>query len=524
MKIPIRWLKMRKKTAPELPYEPPLWMGSRSNGEYFHAQTLYEKRLRRTVLERADDNSRRIGMDRREFLASAVGMATTLCCINLVSGCRSGEGDGLAEPFCVPPEAMFDEDAACDALGGDQFIFDAQTHWFSATDTARFPESVLRILGPLFSTLDENVYVRNLFLDSDTTVAILTSWPGTICSDDPANTDPCGLPLSNESIVRSRDALNELACNTQRVLQHVQVLPNDVTGIERQLDIMTTLHCERLAHGWKMYPGFSANLIDPRGPTGYSLDDRNSRRIIEHGITLGVNRFCVHKGLPIANLFDPEHNHPRDVGVVARDYPEAEFIIYHSAICTGSEQCNDAPPEGPYDPSEPLPKGVNALIRSLADNGIGPNENVYAEVGSAINQVQNDAVEAAHFFGKLMRYVGARNVLWGTDSVIYGSPQPFIEWFRALTIPEEMQEKFGYPPLDAANKAAILGLNSARLYGIDVAAKRCQVDACATAQLKRRLDEELGPRRWAFQHPAGPKTWSEYVDHSRLCAARGRPA
>src|SRR5262249_10875510 len=152
---------------------------------------------------------------------------------------------------------------------------------------------------------------------------------------------------------------------------------------------------------------------------------------------------------------------PRDVGIVAKDYPQANFIIYHSAICAGSEQCSESPDEGPYDPNEADPKGVNALIRSLIDNGIGPNQNVYAEIGSAINEVIGNAVLSPHFLGKLMKYVGTAGVVGGTDCVIYGSPHPYIEWFRALTIPDQMQEQFGSPPLDATNKAKIFGLNSA---------------------------------------------------------------
>lgn len=523
MKTKMPWLQRRRKTDPELPLEPPLWMGTRSNGEYFHFQTPYERKLRQFVLEKADENARRVGMDRRSFLASALGMATTLWCINFVSGCTEGSLDGGSSAICIPPEAMYDEDAACTLVSGDDFIFDVQTHWFSEEDTTRFPESVLQIFGVLFVIANENTYVRDMFLNSDTTLAVLTSWPGTTCSDDPANTDPCGLPLSNDSMARSRDTINQLACNTQRLVQHVQVLPNDLTGLEKQLDIMTQVHCEQRAYGWKMYPGFAARNIDPRGPTGYFLDEPNARAVIEHGLALGVNRFAVHKGLPILYFFEKEHNHPRDVGVVAREYPEANFIIYHSAICAGYDSCNESPAEGPYDPNEADPKGVNALIRSLIDNGIGPNQNVYAEIGSAINEIQNNALASAHFFGKLMKYVGTDRVVWGTDCVIYGSPQPYIEWFRNLTIPTQLQEQYGYPPLDATNKAKIFGLNSAALYGIDVNAKRCEVDSCETTALKRHLDAEYGPRRWAFQRPGGPKTWDEYVQHSKMCAAQGRP-
>jgi hypothetical protein len=356
-------------------------------------------------------------------------------------------------------------------------------------------------------------------------MAVLTAWPGATCSDDPANTDPCGLPLSNESMVRSRDKINQLACNTERVIQHVQVLPNDLTGIDKQLEIMTSMYCEKLAYGWKLYPGFASSSIDPRGSSGYFLTEEKPRRVIEHGLELGLSRFCVHKGLPIGTFFEKEHNHPKDIGVVAKDYPEATFVVYHSAICAGYDTTNAAPPEGAYDEAEADPKGVNALIRSLLDNGIeaGTNKNVFAEIGSAINQVQNDATAAAHFFGKLMKYVGVDNVLWGTDCVIYGSPQPYLEWFRALTIPSDLQDQYGYPPLDATNKAKILGLNAAKIYGVDPAKKRCQVNACATAQLKRHLDEELGTRRWMFQRPGGPRTWREYVEQSRRQAALGRP-
>src|SRR5262245_49159688 len=259
MRTRLPWLTRRRKTHPELPLEPPIWMGTRSNGEYFHFQTPYEKALRQLVLEQADANARRVGMDRRQFLARAMGMATTLWCINYVSGCGNGNGNGSgSNAICVPPEAMFDEAAACEALGGDEFIFDVQTHWFNQEDTVRFPKSVLDLFGLLFATTTEEAYVKNLFLDSDTTLAVLTAWPGATCCDDPANADPCALPLSNESMVTARDRLNRLAGNTERVIQHVQVLPNDLTGIDKQLEIMTRFYCENQAYGWKMYPGFAS--------------------------------------------------------------------------------------------------------------------------------------------------------------------------------------------------------------------------------------------------------------------------
>jgi hypothetical protein len=322
---------------------------------------------------------------------------------------------------------------------------------------------------------------------------------------------------------KSREFINQLAGNTQRVIQHFQVLPSDPLGVEKQLEMMTAMHCNNLVYGWKMYPGFASKSIDPRGRPGYFLTDPDARRCIEHGLNLGVNRFAVHKGLPIGSFFEQEHNYPSDVGVVAKDYPDARFIIYHSAICAGHEQCDTNDPEGPYDATSARPTGTNALIRSLIDNNIPKNSNVYAEVGSAINQLLTDATAAAHFFGKLLKYVGEDRVVWGTDCTIYGSPQRFIEWFTQLQIPEQMQAEHGYPALTTDVKKKIFGLNSAALYGIDVEAKRCKILECPVTALKHTIDGELGGRRWAFEQHAGPKSWAEFDEDSRRARALGRP-
>jgi hypothetical protein len=54
------WLKLRKKTAPELPYEPPIFLGNKSNGEFFHEQTPQERKIRAEILRRCDDSARKV--------------------------------------------------------------------------------------------------------------------------------------------------------------------------------------------------------------------------------------------------------------------------------------------------------------------------------------------------------------------------------------------------------------------------------------------------------------------------------
>ena len=74
--------------------------------------------------------------------------------------------------------------------------------------------------------------------------------------------------------------------------------------------------------------------------------------------------------------------------------------------------------------------------------------------------------------GKLLNAVGEDNVLWGSDSIWYGPTQPAIDAFRAFQIPVEMRERYGYPELTPERKAKILGLNAARVYGLDPAKVR----------------------------------------------------
>jgi uncharacterized protein len=131
---------------------------------------------------------------------------------------------------------------------------------------------------------------------------------------------------------------------------------------------------------------------------------------------------------------------------------------------------------GPYDPNDPAPEGVDRLIRSMQDNGIGPNQNVYAELGGTWWFLMRNPTAAAHVLGKLLTYVGVDRVVWGTDSIWFGTPQDQIQALRLFQITEEFQERFGYPALTDEVKRKIFGLNALRLYAIDPVPGRCDLD------------------------------------------------
>jgi hypothetical protein len=75
--------------------------------------------------------------------------------------------------------------------------------------------------------------------------------------------------------------------------------------------------------------------------------------------------------------------------------------------------------------------------------------------------------DAAHVLGKLLTYCGEDNILWGTDSIWYGSPQDQIQAFRAFQISQDYQEKYGYPAITPRIRRKIFGLNAAKPYGIN---------------------------------------------------------
>jgi hypothetical protein len=120
-------------------------------------------------------------------------------------------------------------------------------------------------------------------------------------------------------------------------------------------------------------------------------------------------------------------------------------------------------------------RGTSAAINRrsssglLIENGVKPGSNVYAELGSTWRFLMRDPEQAAHALGKLIKYCGKDNVLWGTDSIWYASPQDQIHAFRVFQISEQLRAKRGYPEITPAIRAKIFGLNGATVYGLSAA-------------------------------------------------------
>ena len=190
-----------------------------------------------------------------------------------------------------------------------------------------------------------------------------------------------------------------------------------------------------------------------------------------------------------------------DVGKAAKDWPQLNFIIYHSAYRLG-------------DPAAALAEfdktGRIAWTSDLADipekYGV---RNVYGDLGQifAMTLVAQPRVCAA-LMGILIRGLGSSNVTWGTDALWTGSPQWQIEGLRRLEIPEDMQKKHGFKPLGGARdavKTAIFGGNNARLYNLDPVKTAAEIAADNFSRRKRTYDK-AGPDpsnlRYGYINPA----------------------
>jgi hypothetical protein len=162
-------------------------------------------------------------------------------------------------------------------------------------------------------------------------------------------------------------------------------------------------------------------------------------------------------------------------------------------------------PEGPYDAQRT--DGIDGLVTSLQRNDVRAGSNVYAELGSTWRFLMRDPDAAAHGIGKLLKYVGEDNVLWGTDSIWYGSPQDQIQAFRTFQIAVAFVEQFGYPKITPAVRAKIFGRNALRVYQVaeDVLKQHLTKDRVTFE--RRNYREEADPAFLTY----GPKTRREFM-------------
>ncbi|MDX1404324.1 MAG: amidohydrolase family protein [Woeseiaceae bacterium] len=463
-----------------------------SNGE-FHPlpQTPQQKQVEARIKQLADDLGRQHGMNRRQFLASSAGMAAAFIAMNEVFG-----------PMYTVSAAEAAAPGAADERAGqlaNQFIFDCQTHFVRddyTTDLTPITRFARAHWNPEMEgeiTLDRLKfanYLKEVYVDSDTDVAILSGSP----VDDEVN-----LFLTNDQIASARRSVNTVA-GSRRMLAHGIIQPKS----EGWLDDVDYAIEELKVDSWKGYT-IGDPMFQTQKQSQWRLDDEALVYPFYEKIQkAGINTLCIHKGLMPADYETSwpglwEHATVSDLGKAAKDWPGINFVIYHSAMRPFIEL-----PDASLKQFEDTGR-IDWVTDLAAIPGKFGVSNVYAELGTCFaNTSVTHPRLAAAMLGQLIKGLGADKIVWGTDSVWYGSPQWQIEAMRRLEIPQDMQEQHGFAPLGAADgpvKTAIFSGNAAKMYNVDVnaAVGELSIDHISEAKAEfQALNTERSNLRYGY--------------------------
>ncbi|WP_211697890.1 amidohydrolase family protein [Mycobacterium spongiae] len=172
--------------------------------------------------------------------------------------------------------------------------------------------------------------------------------------------------------------------------------------------------------------------------SSWRCDDKElAYPIYEHALELGIEVIQFHKGNPITRA-PLDTLTPLDIERAARDFPELTFGIHHLAL--------------PY-----FEECVYIAQR---------NPNVVLVLSGTMHLPLIAPWRFQRYLGRLLRDVGADRLLWGSEAPLLGNPRPAIEWFWNMDMPEELQDRYGFPQVTESDKRLILGLNQARLFDV----------------------------------------------------------
>ena len=449
-------------------------------------QTENQKKVESRIKETGSALARHQGMSRRKFFKTAAGMAAAFAAMNDVYGPYFGVGRAEA----ATPD-MANERARALA---NEFIMDMHTH-FLRDDTrlsnfVRSREAVGKagwnpaLVGKPQTLEDLKFanYFKEIYFDSDTKVALVSG---------SGSEEPRDWFLTNEMKADARAKVNNLT-GSRRMFSHAIFQP----GMPGWMDAVDRAIAELKPDSFKGYSvGDNTNKHLSRHP--WHMDDEKLLYpFYEKMAKAGLVNICVHKGLypPATSGKFPEllpYADVRDVGKAAKDWPQLNFVIYHSAFRytggaykVGMEQFDRT---GRVD-------WVNDLAEIPEKYGVN---NVYGDLGQIF--AQSTVAEprlCAAMMGILIKGLGPDHVVWGTDAVWTGAPQWQIEALRRLEIPDDMQKKYGFKPMGPADgpvKRAIFGENSARIYKYDI--KRRAELATDRIALAKAYYEQQGPWR-----------------------------
>src|SRR5919201_2819236 len=542
-----------------------------SNGEYLpKPQSEKQKQVEARIKELADGASKKLGVSRREFLASSGGMAASFMAMNDVYG----------KFFNVDKVELFEPAAAAaTGLPSDVFVVDDQLHFVRGNTRFTLGAPSLRAIAQGGQTKEGNFYsdafgfptnpfnpdgfldeahkepyypwnkalaaeyladpnkyvnevnaftapysgvqnldakgagdafhflrfVKSIYLDSKVTVGLISNVTTFVAAQPGTN-----LPVTNVDEARLAEILT--AAQTANAPNFI----NDIAGSRRAMAhgllYVGKANLEYIQYqvenhqpdAWKGYcithaaqPGRSALSTSTAKNTApldtspnaamklwrhddeevayptFELISKYARRL-KNKIP-GLNNICVHKGLAHGMADIPEFGHPAALPAACHDFPDLNFITYHSCI---KDTFFDYFAWQEVAAAERGDSGSTRVVQGRRVPDIswttefadltGRFKNSYAELGTTFaSSIITFPTLWAHIIGQLLMFKGEDQIVFGSDSLWYGTPQWQLEAFWRFQIPQNIQANWGYPAITDTAKRKILGLNLGRLYGLN---------------------------------------------------------
>jgi uncharacterized protein len=462
-------------------------------------QNEQQKQVETLITEMGQENSKKLGMDRRDYMRTAMGMATCFLASNKVYG----------NYWDVDEEEAYEPQATEEKFPkGEYFVMDVQAHFTNGFAIGFRNNEFMKNMGfNLKETPDAysfKNFVKEMFFDSETSTVVISGVPGR-----ERNKDEQGNVLEGRArgggilpswlMSQAAKEINDLAGGTTRAVPQGNLAPNHYWDKAKNATdrAQTPEQMEREIQkygikSWKWY----CHADPGRSGVGFQLDDDNSQWFIEESKKRGIKLISTHKGFSYQSRTLGHLANPKDVEKAALRNPDCTFVVYHSALKHGPSEPEFKDPKF-FDPNTGDFEWHSILMDIKKRNP--KMNNVYAEIGSFFGVLAiANPVMCQHGMGKNLKYYGADHVVWGTDCLWWGSPQWVIDAFKRFQITDEMHEKFGYPKLSKSDKAKIFGQNAAKIYGIKWDEKRKALPADALDKLKSAYLDQGGQRsNWA---------------------------
>ncbi|MFN8544460.1 MAG: amidohydrolase family protein [Candidatus Binatia bacterium] len=221
--------------------------------------------------------------------------------------------------------------------------------------------------------------------------------------------------------------LQDIEPYTDRLYLEANVGPVLRRGVKHAIWELEYLVKERNAKLCKVYQP------EDDGP----LNDKRMWPFYEKAQELGVP-LTIHTGMAYVLPQPTRYTLPILLDDILLDFPGLKVIAYHMGW--------------PY----------HEELFGLA----GKHPNLYISISGIVGWFARAPYRGYHMIGEAIDWAGPDKIVMGFDLAFDDMPK-VVDWVRTFQIPEELQQGWGYKPITEEVRGKILGLNLARLAGID---------------------------------------------------------